>query len=189
MEQRLFLPTGLIALAVLWFVYDLGLRQLVLAFYRNRLFQLRFELFTLGMAGELAFESDVYRSLEILLNGLVQYAHTVSYYAYRVAVNEERKNASHSEPYRYRAFRELLDHIDSLPQPARADVQRLLADTQKALAKYMALTSPVFLLFATLSALQKVFHLMHSRQEVPYVQVFEEQAYRAQRRDLNLVRV
>lgn len=176
MQYRFYFFVTIVSIATLWFVYDLGYRGLVLAAYRNRLFQLRFELFTLAMNGEMSFDSDLYRSLEILFNGLVRYAHTVSYYAYSVTVREAPHLDSEGD------FAEMMKGIASLPQGTRERVWALLQDTQAAVARYMAYTSPIFMLFALLASVRKSLKSMRPFQHTTYVRVFEEEAYRAEKR-------
>ena len=69
MQSPVLLLSWVIALCVLWFLWSFGIKRLLLDGFRERVFELRFDLFRLGMSGEVPFGGDTYRTLEIVING------------------------------------------------------------------------------------------------------------------------
>lgn len=69
----LLLPV--VPFVLLWFFY----RKHIFEVYRSELFNMRTELLLIASEGELAFESDLYKSLEKRLNTLLRYCEDISW--------------------------------------------------------------------------------------------------------------
>src|ERR1019366_10192699 len=100
MHSRLHIAVVLLAICGVWCVWTFGLKKVILNIFREQLFKLRFDLFKLGESGQVPFDSDTYRSIEILFNGLIRFAHRLTAASFFVALIQNaqyRKDKDHIE--------------------------------------------------------------------------------------------
>lgn len=64
-----------LAIYILWANYY---RSLFCDKYRQKLFQIRDQLFNKAAEGEVSFDDPIYHSLRYIINGLIRYAHKIS---------------------------------------------------------------------------------------------------------------
>jgi hypothetical protein len=105
---------GLIALWVFWYYLWKPLRVTAL---REKLFALRDDLFDLAADGVISFNDPAYTQLRLLINGMIRFAHRVSFLTMIVASIGSRNAPSNT----YEAW---LKSVQRLPQESRS---RLLA--------------------------------------------------------------
>jgi hypothetical protein len=142
MQSPVLLLSWVIALCVLWFLWSFGIKRLLLDGFRERLFELRFELFRLGVSGEVPFESDTYRSLEILINGLLRFAHRITFLTYLLSVIEQEK-AKKDKDY-VDTSKQIALKISRLEPDARSKVVNILSSMRTAILLYMVFSSLFF---------------------------------------------
>lgn len=64
------------------FVILFGLRWYRLDAYRQRLFDLRDDLFNYALSGRISFQDPRYRDLRLRINSLIRYAHTATFISF-----------------------------------------------------------------------------------------------------------
>jgi len=145
MHSPIHVAAFLLAVCGLWFVWAFGIKKLCLDFFRERLFELRFELFKLGASGAVPFESDTYRSLEILFNGLLRFAHRLtaaSFFAALIQNAREKKDRDNIDFSKKLALK-----IARMPQASQASLHGILKNVNSAVVVYITLSSlPLLLL-------------------------------------------
>jgi len=165
---------GICGLSLLW---DKGIKPLALGLFRERIFELRFSLFRLGMTGELPFDSKLYRRTETLLCGLLRFAHRVTFMTYIFSKAEQEKD------------KKLKDHVDvtaeinlemsRLAPEARKNFGKIMRDVSRAILLYMAFTSMFFLAASIPIALLRVLGIWRSEKAKEVSNVIEQEAYRS----------
>ena len=179
MQTPVYLLSSVVGLSTLWFVWSLGIKKLWLDRLRERLFEQRFELFRLGMSGELPFESDTYRSLEILFCGLLRFGHRITFLTY-IFSTIEQKSAKQDKDYVDSSMQIALK-ISRLQPETQQKLTKILNDVRSELLRYMAITSLLFLGMAVVFTIAKIVGLWHpetAKEEVG--RVIEREAYRAE---------
>jgi len=91
MQSPVYLLSWVTGACALWLFWSLGIKRLFLDGFRERLFELRFELFRLGMSNELPYESDTYRTLEMLICGMLRFGHRITFLTYVMCVVEQQR--------------------------------------------------------------------------------------------------
>jgi hypothetical protein len=152
MHSPFYLLIWVTGVCCLWVLWDLGFRRVFLDLFRERIFELRYALFRLGMDGELHFDSDVYRTLEILMCGLLRFGHRMTLLTYifsRVEQKEAKREKNHLD-----LSQQLELKISRLDPHVQPKVRALLHEVRRDILLYMAFTSLWFLaiLFAGMVA-------------------------------------
>ena len=166
MQSPVYLLDWFAAACAAWLIWSLGIKSLLLDLFRERLFEIRFGLFSLGLNGELDFNDPAYRSIETLFCGLLQFAHRISFLTYIVSVRE-----------RYRAMKDK-DYVDvsklialrvsRLDPTLQSELNKLAYEARKALTLYMVFNSlPLFTLITTMGIAQRLglIHLENGGRE------------------------
>jgi len=118
---------GLIALWAFW--YNLQKPQRV-DIFREKLFDLRGDLFDLAANGAIPFEHPAYRQLRLLINGLIRFAHRASFPTLVLAIAQS--NHATSDPLA--AWRK---SAQELPEDVRNRLLALHGEVAKAFAKHL----------------------------------------------------
>jgi hypothetical protein len=136
----------------LWWLYFVGYPQLVLANTRQRLFFLRDDLFEYAAAGRIAFDAPAYVLFRTTLNGMIQYAHTLSvprWWLLRVAM---RRFGPAPEALRF--GHDLEAALRELPPATRDHLRQIERTMHVTMVKHVIYRSPLltlaFLLTRTL---------------------------------------
>lgn len=179
MTNAVYFTAGIAALGGLCFLWDVALKGLFLDILRERIFSLRFELFEMGVSGELGFDTDTYRSMEILLSGVLRYAYRFTLFTYLFSMREQ--NRARKEKQFEDVAQQLSLKIARATPATQKKLHQMLEELHNALILYMAFTSLAFmasgLIYAILQALNFV---KASKREI--TAVFEQEAYRTESR-------
>jgi hypothetical protein len=177
MQSPIFLVSWAAGLCALWFLWSLGIKRLLLDGFRERLFELRFELFRLGCDGSLPFDSDTYRSLETLINGLLRFAHRVFFMSY-VLSRIEQEQAKKDKDY-VDVSKQLALKISRLDPTARSKVIGILNSIRSAIVLYMTFSSLfLFALIMVLLFLKRLGLWRPDNAKAELSGVIEREAYR-----------
>jgi hypothetical protein len=176
MQSPLYLLSWIVAACSLWLLWSLGIKRLFLDSFRERLFELRFELFRLGVSGELPFDSDTYRTLETLICGLLRFGHRISLLTF-ILCRKEQERAKKDKDF-VDLSQQIALKISRLDPATQAKLLRILEGVRGATIVYMSFTSLLFLSVFTAYLTAKflgVWHAMEKAKEISFV--IEREAY------------
>lgn len=119
------------------------LRACAVDHFRTAIFSIRNELFDYAAEGNIRFDHPAYGMLRSITNGFVRVAHTVhlTRFAYLVLI-ESRTVAPGAEQFET----DWRTALDSLPEPARDQMNAYRLEVHRALGTYLLYGSPVLLL-------------------------------------------
>jgi len=137
---------GLIALWAFW--YYLWKPQRVDSF-RQKLFDLRSDLFDLAAAGSVSFNDPAYSQLRLLINGMIRFGHRISLGSLLIAVMHS--NDSPSDPLA--AWKK---NVDKLPKGVRDQLLTMHSNVQEAFVKHLFGGSVVLFIYVALRILYAV---------------------------------
>ncbi len=179
MQSPIYLLSWVAAACSFWFFWSMGIKKLFLNGFRERLFELRFELFRLGMSGELPFDSETYRTLETLICGLLRFGHRITFLTYVFCIIEQaqaKKDKNYVDVSQQIALK-----ISRLDPATRSKLGKLLEGLRTAINLYTAFSS---LFFLSIFAVYKVTEVLGIRRQVQETKeisfVVEREAYRAE---------
>lgn len=170
--------TCVLAVCVAYLIWSMGIKRLLVDSLRERLFELRADLFHLGSQSKLSFNDPAYRHIEMLLCGLIRHAHTISFLSY-VASFREIRIASQEKDY-VNPAQQLARNISLTPADAQEAVQRILESTRFALLVYMTLSSAPFFVIAMTFFVARKTGLVENAKEKLSMPI-EQDAYRFER--------
>ncbi|HET9101160.1 MAG TPA: hypothetical protein VFN62_12265 [Acidobacteriaceae bacterium] len=131
---------GLIALWVLWFLL---IKEQRVDMFREKLFELRDQLFDIAADGDLAYNHDAYTELRMLLNGMLRYAHRINLIGLVIAII--RSEMRTDRPVGYEKWElTLLD----LPKGTQAKLRLIHEEMSKQFRKHLFNGSLVLSIFA-----------------------------------------
>jgi hypothetical protein len=181
MQNPIYLFSWVLGACALWFLWTLGIKRLFMDLFRERVFELRFQLFSLGMTNELPFDSDTYRTLETLMCGLLRFGHRITFLTFifsRLEQNEAKKEKDYVDVSQQMALQ-----ISRLDANTQKKLREILAGVHLAIVLFMGFTSLLFLLTAAVLAVSKSLGLWRSeRAEAELSGVIEREAYRSEAR-------
>jgi len=166
------------AVSGLWIFWDKALRSLLLDAFRERIFELRFSLFELGMKDDVNFESEVYRQLETLLSGLLRWAHNVTFLTFVISRAEQEK-AKQQKDY-VDVSQQIELKIRQLNPEVQDEMNRILTETRKAILLYISFTSLFFLGCSALLTTLRLVGIWHPEKADEISNVVEQEAYKAE---------
>jgi hypothetical protein len=178
MDGALYLLVWVTGLCCLWIFWDQVVKRLLLDLFRERVFELRFDMFRLGMENKIDYNSEVYRQLETLLCGLLRFGHRVTFLTW-VFSRAEQERAKKRKDYQDFSSQIALK-ISRLDPGVQAELSRILSEVSKAIMLYMAFTSLFFLGWFALTLLAKLVGLWRSESVKVVSGVVEQEAYRAE---------
>jgi len=176
MNSPFYLLIWITAVCVAGLIWSLGIKRLFLDIFRERLFELRFRLYSMGMDGELAYNDPAYRTFEMLLCGLVRFAHRITFLTYVVSLRQQRQAMKDK------------DHVDLNKQIALT-VSRLAPGEQKklndiaqeartALVLYMVFTSiPLFTIVMAFVCARRLGLISQGSTKEHFTSPIEQEAY------------
>jgi hypothetical protein len=175
MTNSVYFTIGLVAFLGLCFMWDIALKELFLNMFRERVFGLRFELFEMGVSGELPFDDDTYRSVEILLCSVLRYAYRFTWL--RFYLWEKEQNQAKQEK-NYEDLGQQLSLKISRTEPAvQAKLNSVVARLHDALIMYMAFTSLYFLAGFAVYYVRGRFGARSAPKDKKVTSVLEQEAY------------
>jgi hypothetical protein len=177
-QTPLYLLSWVAGVCGFWLLWSLGIKKLMLGVFRERLFEARFELFRLGLNGELDFDSELYRQLEILLCGLLRFSHRITFLSF---VASARSQARARQSKEYVDVGQLIAlKISRLDAETQLSLKSILEKVRDAIFAYIGFTSLLFLCIAIGWVIAtKVFRWQpKSEKEITFV--VEREAYRAE---------
>ena len=181
MLNPVYLLSWVGALCAAWFLWTLGIRRLLLDGMRERLFDLRFRLFRLGTTGELPFDSEAYRVLELLICGLLRFGHRITFLTFlfsQIEGERAKKEKNYEDVSKQIALK-----IARLKPETQEKLGQILKDLHSALIVYMAFSSLFFLsIFIVMNVCKwlGLWHPENARERV--TRVIEREAYLAESR-------
>lgn len=179
MQSPVYLLSWVGAVCFGWFLWTLGIRPLMLDGVRERLFELRFRLFRLGMTGELPFDSEAYRALELLFCGLLRFGHRITFLTF-LSSQIESERAKKEKGY-VDVSKQIALKISRLSPETQEKLSLILKDMHTGIIVYMAFSSLFFLSIFTVAGVCKWLGLWHpenARQRV--TRAIEREAYLAE---------
>jgi hypothetical protein len=178
MSMTLFyLCVTVFSLCGVWAVWELGFKAVFLDGFRQRLFELRMRLFSLAESGVLSYDDDAYRAIETLLNGLIRYAHRLSFIVYVSSVWEISRAKREDKDYVDFA-QQLSLKISRLDPDVQIEISNLLSKVHSAVCILMAANSLVFKLIYLVYVVARLFRPKEVESKVTQqVFVLEREAY------------
>ena len=181
MQSSFYLLTWISGLCALWFLWDIGIKKLLLDLFRERLFELRFELFKLGVSGEVAFDSHIYRNLETLICGLLRFGHRITLITFFFSKVEQDRAKKRNDFID--VGQQIALQISRLQPPVQQKLTATLESLRKAILLYAAFTSLFFLAAFVVLTIAKAFGFWRPDQATAeFSGVIESEAYRAESR-------
>jgi hypothetical protein len=181
MENSIYLLSAVGAVCAAWFIWTDGIKVLFLDGMRERLFEIRFELFRLGTSGELPYDNEAYRAVETLICGLLRFGHRITFLTFLLSIVEiakARKDKNYVDVSQQIGLK-----ISRLQPSTQVKVAKILKDTHSTIVVYTALSSLFFLTLMATTKVCKLLGLWHSestREKVSHV--IEREAYLAETR-------
>ena len=184
MRSEVDLTIFVAGISFLWFVWDLGIKKWLLDAFRERLFEIRFSLFRLGMSGEVPFDSEAYRSIETLISGLLRFAHHVTFVTFLLS-SKEQEQAKKEKGYVDYAHQIELKILQT-PPATQEKLRKILKDVHTVLMLYMGLSSLLFMASSVILLFREGVHAVRDT-KAHGAAVFEEEAYRQESRRPRLI--
>lgn len=176
MLNPIYLVSVVASVCGAYLVWSLGIRKLYLDLMRERLFELRFELFRLGMSGELSFDSDAYRALETLFNGLLRYGHRISFLSWVIS-SRAIARAQQEKDY-VSVSAQISLKVSRLNQETQAKITQIIERVHTAVIAYMAFSSLFLLLIYIVAKVLEAFSLVDFDENKKNArEVIEREAY------------
>ena len=186
MEQLTTAAVTAIGIGLLFLLHSLY-RRLFLDLFRGRLFLLRERWFDLALdpKSTLRFDSDLYRSVEQSLCGILRFAHRISFMFFVIQRVSERVQNIEMDVAPVERINKSVDSIDD--DYTRNMAFQIWKDIPATMLVYMACTSILFGLWTvTLLGVLIVFHIPHIRgirnrivkQHEPVLEQIESSAYK-----------
>jgi hypothetical protein len=176
MASPLYLLITICGVAGLWFVWDLGIKKLFLDIVRERLFELRFDLFKLAESGEVSFQDDAYRAIETLICGLLRFAHRVTLGSFLLSVWYQSKSKEANDFVDY--HQQIEFKVSKSSPDAQKALNKILSDIQTAVTVYMAFSSLAFITASAIYMMLKWLHILTNNTRNTISHVVESEAYR-----------
>jgi hypothetical protein len=179
MQNSIYLLSWVAGLCAVWFLWSLGIKPMVLDFFRERLFELRFQLFRLGMNGEIDFANDTYRTLETLLCGLIRFSHRITFLTYIFSAIEHEK-AKKEKGYADLG-QQIALKISRLDPNTQTKLKALLIDLKSAIVLYVCFSSVFFMTVVFFYHVTQLVGLRSKTDDTGEISsVVEREAYRAE---------
>ncbi len=139
-----YITSCAIALTGLLFVWECGLRPLMLDNFRDKVFVVRDRLYLLAQEQRIDCNSEAYRAVEQFLNGVIRYAHRFSLSSFLLTTRAYREGSLGAEASSSTA---LLQKIGAVQDVAvRNELNALVTDITYLLPRYIALSSLPFMI-------------------------------------------
>jgi hypothetical protein len=185
MEGPIYLVSWVGAVCAAWFLWEFGIKVLMLDVMRERLFEIRFQLFRLGMSGEISYDNEAYRAVETLMSGLIRFGHRITFLTWLFSTFEVERAKKEKDYVDVSA--QITLKISRLEPETQAKLIALLKDVQSAVIVYTAFSSLLFLSIYLTFKLCQLLGIWHPDGKESLSKVIEREAYLAEmRRGLRL---
>lgn len=145
------------SLILLWGLLVFCYRELRLDSLRDRLFGLRHELFMVAASNRISFDDPTYKVLRDLINGMIRFAHKLSFGRLFLAMIDQRLRP---DPQFSRPVKQWQEALSKLPDESRIALTAIHDDMFRAVMKHMASGNPAVLLaFAMLLTIRSMVQL------------------------------
>ncbi len=171
------------AISLIWlsFLLFYGFRNSRLDAFRQDLFDLRDSLFQYAAEGNVAFDQPAYRELRNMINGLIRYAHKMSFIFFLLVLVDIRVNGSR---YSSCASRRWEAEVAKLPPHSRKRLKRYHEQVGHTCLTYITSGSPLYCLLWSYrrigdmqSSLRNRFHVAYRPQLYQGIAALEERAF------------
>ena len=82
-----------------WFLWFYFIKEYRVAAFREQLFSLRDQLFAVAVEGQMSFDDPAYSELRSLINGMIRFAHRVTFLTLIISVRNRTLDATDPNPY------------------------------------------------------------------------------------------
>lgn len=158
--EQVMLCLGLAGLWVLWYHF---LRPQRVDIFRQKLFELRSDLFDLAASGVLPFDHPAYTQLRLLINGLIRFAHRASFPTLVVATVQSKKAPSDTLG-RWRRC------VEQLPEESRGRLLKIQEEVSEVFIGHIISGSVTLSIFVVLrfavSLSEALFQLIVGRRDI-----------------------
>lgn len=178
MHSPIYILVLVAGLSCLWLFWEYAVKNLLLDVFREQVFVQRFALFQLGMNGQLAFDSEIYRQIETLLCGLLRFGHNVTFLTFMFSREQQEKAKSRTDYVD--VSQEIAAKIALLNPDVQAEVAKILLRVQRAILLYVSFTSLLFLIASIGFTLAKLVGVWRPEKAKEISDVVEREAYRAE---------
>lgn len=186
MLSIIYFAISVLGASALWVVWDQGIKKLVLDQFREKLFEVRFELFSMAANQEIEFDNEAYRSVETLICGLQRFAHRLTFMTY-IFSNIAQDNAKRSKDY-VDFHQHLQLKVNRTTPENQVKLQKILRELNHAVSLYTALSSVLFMMTIPIAYLLHNLNLLKNFTKSKVANVLESEAYRAEDRSSHMVR-
>jgi hypothetical protein len=146
------------SLILLWGLLFFCWKELRLDSLRDKLFGLRHELFMLAASKRIPFDDPTYKILRDLINGMIRFAHKLSFSRLFLAMVDQRLRP---DPQLAHPMKQWQEAVSKLPDEPRIALTAIHDDMFRAVMKHMASGNPVVLLaFALLLTIRSMVQLL-----------------------------
>jgi hypothetical protein len=131
------------ALLLLWGLMFFCWRELRLDSLRDSLFALRYRLFMYAATNGLPFDHSTYRMLRDLINGMIRFAHKITFTRLFLAFVSQ---AIHPDPRFMEPMQQWREAVKKLPEESGKALTSIHDDMFRVVMKHMAISNPVALI-------------------------------------------
>jgi hypothetical protein len=179
MQNAIYLVSLVAALCGLWLLWNFGIKPLRLDMFRERLFELRFRLFRVGLSEELPFDNDAYRAIEVLICGLLRFGHRITLFTYILSSQEQARAKKEGDSVDVN--QQIALRVSRLDPATQEKLNALLGEIRNAVILQMATTSLFFLSAAAILLTAKYLGIWKpDKAKISYP--VEQEAYREEMR-------
>lgn len=181
MNSPIYLVIWITAACIAGLIWSLGIKRLFLDMLRERLFELRFQLYGLAMAGELEHDDPAYRNFEMLLCGLVRFAHRITFLTYIFSIRQQHQ-AMKDDDY-VDVAKQIALTVSRLAPGTQDKMNGIAQDARTALILYMVFTSlPLFTIVMTFVCARRLGLISKGNTKEHFTLPIEQEAYRFESR-------
>jgi hypothetical protein len=187
MNSPIDLLVWITATCAIGLIWSLGIKRLALDIFRERLFEIRFQLYTMAMDGELSQEEAAYRNFELLLCGMVRFAHRITFSTF-VFSHRQQQQAMKEKDY-VDVGKLLTSSMLRLAPDTKRKLNEISESIRTALLLYMVLSSiPLFTVMMAYGIASRLRLTASTNTKEQFSTPIEQEAYRfgTKRQQLNL---
>jgi hypothetical protein len=179
-----YLTVTIWGIAGSWALWQFGIKALMLDSFRDSLFETRDRLYVLARQRKIDCNSEVYRSIEQLINRLIRYAHRYTFLSYIISTTENEKAIARGENVDFGAI--ICKQIEAFPDAAvRDELYDIVIQIGRILPRYLAKSSLLFMALALVYLVVRTFQpILALRKKAQAVMVLEREAFMASMTDI-----
>ena len=174
-----YLTVSVLALGCLWFLWQFGVRPLLLDNFRDAVFAQRDELYALAQSGRIQCESAAYRTVEKFLNGVIRYAHRFTFSSLVLGHLEMDKARERGDFVDF--SKEMFLEIEAVGDPfVKQELSRVVSRVGNLIPRFVAKSSLLFMMFALVYLAVRLFQpMLASDKKKEAVSAWEREAHLA----------